>query len=71
MDPNWVLSHSPQTIAIVCLAVALRATKVIFDIFRWMLIVRRISVVPFLSYSRQGIRLPKPAVAKSNHVIIR
>uniref|UniRef100_A0A183V7V1 Cyclin-related protein FAM58A n=1 Tax=Toxocara canis TaxID=6265 RepID=A0A183V7V1_TOXCA len=27
-SPAWVLSHSPQTIAIVCLAVALRATKI-------------------------------------------
>uniref|UniRef100_A0A915PKC3 Cyclin N-terminal domain-containing protein n=1 Tax=Setaria digitata TaxID=48799 RepID=A0A915PKC3_9BILA len=27
VDPDWVLSHSPQTIAIVCLAVALRIAK--------------------------------------------
>lgn len=30
VDPDWVLSHSPQTIAIVCLAVALRIAKVNF-----------------------------------------
>lgn len=36
VNPDWVLSHSPQTIAIVCLAVALRITKVFFEIHcRW------------------------------------
>ncbi|KAK6109394.1 Cyclin N-terminal domain family protein [Brugia pahangi] len=34
VDPYWVLSHSPQTIAIVCLAVALRIAKVSIGV-RW------------------------------------
>ncbi|VDK75736.1 unnamed protein product [Litomosoides sigmodontis] len=34
VDPDWVLSHSPQTIAIVCLAVALRIAKVSIGV-RW------------------------------------
>ncbi|CAG9538368.1 unnamed protein product [Cercopithifilaria johnstoni] len=34
VDPDWVLSHSPQTIAIVCLAVALRVAKVSIGV-RW------------------------------------
>uniref|UniRef100_A0A0R3RVP9 Cyclin-Q n=1 Tax=Elaeophora elaphi TaxID=1147741 RepID=A0A0R3RVP9_9BILA len=34
VDPGWVLSHSPQTIAIVCLAVALRIAKVSIGV-RW------------------------------------
>ncbi|VDN05812.1 unnamed protein product [Thelazia callipaeda] len=33
-DPDWILSHSPQTIAIVCLGVALRLTKVSIGV-RW------------------------------------
>ncbi|KAM3716153.1 Cyclin-Q [Dirofilaria immitis] len=34
VNPDWVLSHSPQTIAIVCLAVALRITKISIGV-RW------------------------------------
>lgn len=34
VSPAWILSHSPQTIAIVCLAIALRATKVVFFVCR-------------------------------------
>uniref|UniRef100_F1LAN0 Cyclin-related protein n=2 Tax=Ascaris TaxID=6251 RepID=F1LAN0_ASCSU len=34
VSPAWILSHSPQTIAIVCLAIALRATKITIGV-RW------------------------------------
>ncbi|VDO40828.1 unnamed protein product [Onchocerca flexuosa] len=34
VNPDWVLSHSPQTIAIVCLAVALRIAKISIGV-RW------------------------------------
>ncbi|VDN60124.1 unnamed protein product [Dracunculus medinensis] len=30
VHPDWVLAHSPQTVAIICLSIALRASKVNF-----------------------------------------
>ncbi|MFH4981617.1 hypothetical protein AB6A40_008326 [Gnathostoma spinigerum] len=32
VSPRWVLSHSPQTVALVCLAVALRITRVSINV---------------------------------------